>query len=265
MRPVLLLMYHQIVPEGAPPGWVPAPLADPRYGVGERDFVRQMAHLREEGYPLLSLESLLAPETLEDKGDPGRPAIVVTFDDGYESDFHLAAPVLSKFGIPATFFVSTGHIGAPGMMTESMVAELSSRPIFRIGAHGESHRFLSELSEEECNGELVRSMVRIRELTGQETMGMSAPGGRTDGRVAGLVRAAGFRALATSRPGLHGNSGDLFSLPRLPVLARHSLGIFAALLDPSSSAHRNDRWLRNVKQGLRFLLRGGFPQRRLMS
>ena len=260
MRPVLLLMYHQIVPEGAPPGWVPAPLADSRYGVGERDFVRQMAHLSEEGYPLLSLDSLLDPETPEEKGEPGRPAIVVTFDDGYESDFKLASPVLSKFGIPATFFVSTGHIGAPGMMTESMVAELSARPIFRIGAHGESHRFLSELSGEECEGELVRSLSRVRELTGQKSVAMSAPGGRTDSRVAALARGAGFLALATSRPGLHEDSGDLFSLPRLPVLGRHSLGSFAALLDPASVAHRSDRWLRRAKQGLRALLSGATPK-----
>jgi len=260
MRPVLLLMYHQIVPEGAPPGWVPAPLADPRYGVGERDFLCQMAHLREEGYPLLSLDSLRDPETVEEKGEPGRPAIVVTFDDGYESDFKLASPVLSKFRIPATFFVSTGHIGAPGMMTESMVAELSARPVFRIGAHGESHRFLPELSGEECKRELLRSFSRIRELTGQERVAMSAPGGRTDSRVAALAKGAGFWALATSRPGLHEDSGDLFSLPRLPILARHSLESFDALLDPASAMHRADRWVRMGKQGLRALLSGATPK-----
>ena len=255
MRPVLLLMYHQIVPEGANSGWIPAPLADPRYGVGERDFVWQMAHLREEGYTILSLDSLLAPSAGNAEGDPGRPAVVVTFDDGYESDFLLAAPILSKFGIPATFFVSTGHIGAPGMMSESMVAKLSARPIFRIGGHGESHRFLSDLPESECRGELDRSFARIRALTGQKMIMMSTPGGRTDGRVAALARKAGFGALATSRPGLYRIPEDSFSLPRLPILCHHTPKRFSALLDPRSFAYRTDLLVRTAKQGIRALLR----------
>ena len=37
-------------------------------------------------------------------------AIVVTFDDGYDDNYHVALPILRELGIPATFFVSTGHI-----------------------------------------------------------------------------------------------------------------------------------------------------------
>ncbi len=37
-------------------------------------------------------------------------AVVVTFDDGYDDNYHCAFPVLRELGIPATFFVSTGHI-----------------------------------------------------------------------------------------------------------------------------------------------------------
>ncbi|MCL4486217.1 MAG: polysaccharide deacetylase family protein [Nitrospirae bacterium] len=254
MRAALVLMYHQIVPEGASPGWVPAPLADPRYGVGQKDFVRQMAHLREEGYTILSLDSLLAPGAGDEAAASGRPAVAVTFDDGYETDWRLAAPVLSKFGIPATFFVATGHIGAPGMLTESMVAELSARPIFRIGSHGESHRFLSELSEEECEDELRRSLEKVRALTGQKEAEISAPGGRTSPRVADLARKTGYRAQATSRPGLFLPGGDPFSIPRLPVMSRHSLSDFSALLDPRSPATRRDWWVRSAKQAARAVL-----------
>lgn len=256
MRPALVLMYHQIVPDLAPAGWVPAPLADPRYGVREGDFSRQMAFLVQEGYEVLSLEALASKSPSETENNPGRPAVAITFDDGYESDFSRAAPVLAAHGLPATFFVTTGHIGGPGMMTESMVTELSARPDLGIGCHGESHRFLSALPEEECRGELLRSFARIRQLTGRDSLDMSAPGGRTDARVARLARDAGFRLLATSAPGLHPPGGDLFSVPRLPVLRSHSLETFAALLDPSSLTHRRERWMRLARQRIRSLLRG---------
>ena len=255
MRAALVLMYHQIVPDLAPADWVPSPLADPRYGVREGEFARQMAHLRREGYEVLSLEALVSGGDSSLGGSPERPAVAITFDDGYESDFTRAAPVLATYGLPATFFVTTGQIGRPGMMTEAMVAELSARPALRVGAHGESHRFLSALPEEECRGELLRSFSRIRQLTGRENVSMSAPGGRTDARVARLAREAGFCLLATSAPGLHPLPGDPFSVPRLPVLGHHPLGTFASLLDPSSLAHRRERWMRLARQRLRSLLR----------
>lgn len=37
-------------------------------------------------------------------------AVVVTFDDGYDDNYRIAYPILRELGMPATFFVSTGHI-----------------------------------------------------------------------------------------------------------------------------------------------------------
>ena len=37
-------------------------------------------------------------------------SVVVTFDDGYDDNYRIAYPILRELGVPATFFVSTGHI-----------------------------------------------------------------------------------------------------------------------------------------------------------
>jgi peptidoglycan/xylan/chitin deacetylase (PgdA/CDA1 family) len=38
-------------------------------------------------------------------------ALAVTFDDGYRDNFEIAGPVLQRFGIPATFYLTAGWIG----------------------------------------------------------------------------------------------------------------------------------------------------------
>ncbi|MEO8010541.1 MAG: polysaccharide deacetylase family protein, partial [Dokdonella sp.] len=40
---------------------------------------------------------------------PKRP-VIVSFDDGYDDNYTSAYPILRELGVPATFFVSTGHI-----------------------------------------------------------------------------------------------------------------------------------------------------------
>jgi peptidoglycan/xylan/chitin deacetylase (PgdA/CDA1 family) len=44
-------------------------------------------------------------DTYEDR------TIIVTFDDGYMDNYLFAVPVLKKYQIPATFFISTGLVG----------------------------------------------------------------------------------------------------------------------------------------------------------
>ncbi|MGN6496840.1 MAG: polysaccharide deacetylase family protein [Tsuneonella sp.] len=52
-------------------------------------------------------------DTLADalgSGPAPRFATAITFDDGYRDNLTTAAPILAEFGLPATMFVSTGHI-----------------------------------------------------------------------------------------------------------------------------------------------------------
>jgi len=43
-------------------------------------------------------------------GGPPEPVISITFDDGYQDNFLNAFPILQRYGLPATIFLTTGSI-----------------------------------------------------------------------------------------------------------------------------------------------------------
>lgn len=70
-------------------------------------FRSQMVHLRDRFHPVTCREVVAALD-----GGPALPrdAVLVTFDDGYDDNHAIAFPILRDTGVPATFFVATGHI-----------------------------------------------------------------------------------------------------------------------------------------------------------
>jgi peptidoglycan/xylan/chitin deacetylase (PgdA/CDA1 family) len=70
-------------------------------------FRAQMRHVRDAYTPMRFAEVLAAHDA--GRSVP-RDAVVVTFDDGYDDNHDVALPILRELGVPATFFVSTGHI-----------------------------------------------------------------------------------------------------------------------------------------------------------
>ena len=70
-------------------------------------FTCQMRYVKENYVPI-SFTTLLQ---YVDRGETPPPgSIIVTFDDGFSDNYYNAFPVLKKFDIPATVFLSTGYI-----------------------------------------------------------------------------------------------------------------------------------------------------------
>ena len=74
--------------------------------VSPNHFEKQIEYLK-ANYKILSLQELIS--CLNKKRIPNK-SVVITFDDGYADNLHEAAPVLVKYNIPATIFISSGMI-----------------------------------------------------------------------------------------------------------------------------------------------------------
>lgn len=95
---VPVLMYHHIDEEG-----------NDDVNISSELFEAQMAALAEEGYTAVFPDDLAA-YVYEGKALPDKP-VVITFDDGYLSNYEYAWPILEKYGMKATIFVIGSTIG----------------------------------------------------------------------------------------------------------------------------------------------------------
>ena len=108
-----ILIYHRILPDSDSlrPG-------DPTAA----SFDWQMKLISRVFNPL-SLDDAL--KGLESGKLPKR-AVCVTFDDGYSDNEAIALPILKKWNVPATVFVSTGYLNG-GIMWNDVVIEVVRR------------------------------------------------------------------------------------------------------------------------------------------
>lgn len=203
----VFLMYHELELPGrslvqSEPGYV-------RYILREADFRAQIAWLHEQGWRGLNVSESIGAQV--------EKSVVITFDDGCETDLIAAAPILRGAGFHATFYATAGFVGKPGYLSQSQLRELHSSG-FEIGCHSMTHAHLNDLEEQALRVEIVDARARLEDAIGLAVEHFSCPGGRYNGRVLAAARQAGYRSVATSNPHANLPSTDPFCLGRVAIM-----------------------------------------------
>lgn len=101
-NPVIIIVYHRISLEKDK--WSLA-------SISLDEFEMQIKYMN-QNYKIISLEKLvelIKNGKIDDIKD--NKIAVITFDDGYKDNYIYAYPILKKYGVPATIFLTAGFIG----------------------------------------------------------------------------------------------------------------------------------------------------------
>lgn len=96
----IILIYHRVANLSSDPQLL---------SVSAEHFEQQMDCLSRNYHPVSLVDLLqfhINPGKMPDR------CVAVTFDDGYSDNLHNAKPILEKYHVPATIFVTTGMIGS---------------------------------------------------------------------------------------------------------------------------------------------------------
>lgn len=200
-----ILVYHAIEPHQSGESRLKA-----EYTVAPEVFERQLQYLQENGYRAISFDVLTAHLT-HGLPVPDR-AVVITLDDGDDSQYEYALPLLEKYGLTATFFIYPNAIGKSRFLTWEQLGEAVAQGM-AVGSHAATHPFLTKTTDEkELEREIAGSKRWLAERLGVEVKYFSHPFGLTDERVNDLVRQAGYQAARTLSWETWNKVDDLYAL-----------------------------------------------------
>lgn len=126
--------------------------------------------------------------------------VAITFDDGGESAYTVAADILERYGFRGHFFVATDFIGTETFLKPEQIRELHERGHV-IGSHSASHPTrMANCTRDEMLDEWRTSTEMLAEITGSEVTVASVPGGYFSREVAETAAKCGIRVLFNSEP-----------------------------------------------------------------
>ena len=189
------------------------------------DFVRFFARF----FEVISLGELLT--RVVTRADL-TSVLAITFDDGYRGNATIAAPILERHGVRASFFVTTQFIGTDVVpwwdakkniethwMTWDQVRSLRAAG-HEIGSHTETHVDLGAVSREEARREVAGASARVDAELGERSGLFAYPyGGRenmSDENHA-VVKEIGLRCNLSAFGGIVKAGDDPFRLKRVTV------------------------------------------------
>ena len=200
-------------------------------------FGHGLARLHARGYRTVPLTQAVA---CLHQGEPFPDrAFVLTFDDGFQTTYTRAFPLLQRYGMSATVFVTTGEAALgpstarfPVFEGRPMLSPFEMREMQRsgieFGAHTVTHPDLTRLPVARIRTEMAASKERLEDVLGTPVTSFAYPFGRSDARSRDAAREY-FECACGDTLGLLSARSDPYALERVDAYYLRTTRLFALM------------------------------------
>lgn len=217
---VAVLMYHHIHDQDHSTSTIHSQL-----------FYNQLHYLKAQGFHFISMQQFR--QFLQGKPLPPN-AVLVTFDDGYESFYSHAYPILKQLSIPSVNFCITKHLAGT---YKTYVAPMKPYHLRQLSTHQSTgsaiefqchtnnmHHYLGKnpmlvysgkTNQQQLVHDITVSMQALQPFNNQPVDSLSYPYGRYNRGTLNAVRKAGIHYAFTIQEGLATRSSSHLTLPRI--------------------------------------------------
>ena len=230
-KSIPVLMYHHLLKDEE------NPFKDNGAILSVETFKKHMDLLYKNGYYTVRLDELEGFV----KGELKLPkrSVVITFDDGYKSNYEYAYPILKKYGFQAAVFVISGwntdevvSFNANEIQYLSWNEIENSRDVFQYASHTHD---LHRLSENEQGYLITRPLEEIKDdletsMQLLDTVYFAYPYGHYNKETLKILEDLGYRMAFTIEPGKVRPGDSLLELNRYPIFSYTSLGDFKKMV-----------------------------------
>lgn len=197
------------------------------------DFARQMEYLK-KSKNIVKLSEIINPDSKKDNNH-----VAITIDDGYESVYQNALPILRKLNIPATIFVLGDNLNPDRKEMSENKKLLSIQQIkelhelgWDIGFHSKTHSYTRALDENQLREEIVAGKKELEEKLGIALKYFAYPRGIYTDKIIEMIKKAEFEAAFTVDGGALTKNINPYRIPRTVLDGNRDMQQFQAMLSP---------------------------------
>lgn len=203
------------------------------------------------------------PEVINEirEGKAHKNTVAVTFDDGYLDNLENALPILEKYNVPATIYVTSDFASQKLShyryrsekkrlhLNWQEIHKLSEHRLIHIGSHTVTHPMLSELDDDHVAAEIKDSKSDIERNISVNVADFCYPSGNYTEREKALVESNGYASAVTVKPGANNGTSDLFALKRTEITDRDTVVVLKQKLDGAFDIFH---WLLDIRREMKF-------------
>ena len=213
---VPVLMYHKLSSINGKLDGLVTPVAN---------FRLQMRYLKINGYHTITLDQFNANITNKTPL-PSRP-VLITFDDGYISNYTLAYPIIKANGQKATVFAISSFINKRSDTMTSKELKIMDVNGFRVENHTYAHVSLATQSYANQLAAIKNSKTALEKMLGRKINYLAYPCGSYNSKTPYADKAAGATLGFTTNPGVASRLSNRYAINRIFVGPLDTLTTFA--------------------------------------